>query len=65
MEREVVYRISVDDYLDCFGDFNRSDPICKKLCVLRLRCAIERDQSDRLEVLEDLIATSDISIKIQ
>jgi hypothetical protein len=65
MEEETVYRISDQDNVGCFGDFNSSDPICKQHCALRLRCAIERNQNDRLELLDDLMATEDVFIKIQ
>ncbi len=43
------------DHLGCFGDFNIEDRICKHHCVLSLRCAIERDQNDQIEIIEDMI----------
>jgi hypothetical protein len=53
------------DYVGCFGDFNIKDTICRKRCSLNIRCALERDQSIRLELLEDLIATDDMTITMQ
>ena len=55
----------LDDRLGCYGNFNIQDPICKGFCALRLRCLIDRDQNNRLEILEDLISSDFISIKIQ
>ncbi len=54
-----------DDYMGCFGDFNSEDNICIKYCALRLRCAIEQDQTIKQEILEDLIAYEGSTIKIQ
>ncbi|MFH2220431.1 MAG: hypothetical protein ABII68_12345 [Pseudomonadota bacterium] len=65
MKKEFSDKISFDDHLGCFGDFNIESTICKRHCVLSLRCAIERDQNDRIELLEDLISYQEISMKIQ
>jgi len=65
MKKELVNQISLDDHLGCLGNFNIQDPLCKKLCALSLRCAIDRDKNARLELLEDLISYSDVFIKIQ
>lgn len=58
-------KISLNDHLGCFGEFNLGDPICRKMCSLNIRCAIEREQNDQLELLEDLISTDMMFIKIQ
>lgn len=55
----------LDERLGCYGSFNIQDPICKQFCALRLRCLIDRDQNNKLELLEDLISSDFISIKIQ
>ena len=65
MKKEFSDKISFEDHLGCFGDFNIENTICKRHCVLSLRCAIERDQNDRIELLEDLISYQEISMKIQ
>ena len=49
----------------CFGEFRVDDPVCKKLCAISIRCAIEQDQNTRMEILEDLISSEDMIIKIQ
>jgi hypothetical protein len=53
-----------DDHLGCFGDFDLSDRLCRRLCALRLRCAIEWNQNDRLEILEDLVSMEEVVIKL-
>ena len=53
-----------DEYLGCFGNFILADPICRNKCALRLRCAIEQDQNTRMEVMAEMVAsTEDMSIK--
>jgi hypothetical protein len=59
MNKKHSRRLVLDDYLGCFGNFNRGNLICKKFCAVNLRCAIERDQSVRLELIEDLVASED------
>ena len=52
------------EYLGCFGNFILVDPICRHKCALRLRCAIEQDQNTRMEVMAEMVAsTEDMSIK--
>lgn len=58
-------QVSFNDYLGCFDSFFIEDSICKNFCVLRLRCAIERDQNIRLEILEELVSAIDGTMKIQ
>jgi hypothetical protein len=65
MKKELMNQISLDDHLGCLGNFNIQDPLCQKLCALSLRCAIEREKSTRLELLEDLISYNGIFIKVQ
>ena len=49
------HQLVLDDYVGCFGNFNRGNVICRKHCAVNLRCAVEQDQNVRLEVLEDLV----------
>jgi hypothetical protein len=55
----------LNDRLDCMGEFNCEDGICRKHCALRLRCAIEHSQKARLELIEDIMASNSTFIKIQ
>lgn len=52
-------------HLGCFGGYQPEDVICRKFCALRLRCAIEHEQSLRLEVLEDLVSYEEMNFTIQ
>ncbi len=65
MKKEFMEKFLYDDYVGCFGTFDLSDTICRKHCALKLRCAIEREQNDRLELLEDLVAADAPLLKIQ
>ena len=56
---------NADDLLDCFGDYHKGNTLCAKHCALRLRCAIEKDQNIRLELIEDLVSVESHMIKIQ
>ena len=60
MNKKHSRRLVLDDYVGCFGNFNRGNVICKKFCAVNLRCAIERDQNFRLELIEDLVASEDV-----
>lgn len=55
----------VDSYLECFGDLNLKDPVCRKYCALRLKCAIEQVEQDRLVQMEDIINAQEIALKMQ
>ena len=56
MKKGLINQVSLDDHLGCFGDFNMEDLICRKFCALSISCAIEHENNERLEVLEDLVA---------
>lgn len=55
---------SLDQYMGCFGGYRKNDPICSRQCALNLRCAIEQDQIERFEILEDLVSASGMVIKV-
>lgn len=50
--------------LDCFGEYSPQDPICRRHCALRLRCAVERDRETRYDRLEEM-ALLDVGIKME
>jgi len=58
-------QLSFNGHLGCLGNFNNQDPICRKLCALSLRCAIDSEKNTQMEFLEDLISYNDLFIKIQ
>ncbi len=47
------------DTVDCLGTFNPADKFCVKLCSLKIRCAIEQNQINHIEMIEDLFYSSD------
>ena len=53
------------DSVECFGEFNPERQVCKKLCVLNIRCAIEKDKNVRMEILEELVSEETAALKIQ
>ncbi len=61
MKKSEQERAVLDNYLGCFGNFNRDSVVCKKFCAVNLRCAIEQDQNARIEIFEDLVTADDIS----
>lgn len=65
MKDELTGKAAFIDYLECFGDFRTDNPICNKFCALNIRCAIERDQSTRMEMLEEMMASDGIFVTIQ
>lgn len=54
-----------DRYLNCFGMFDMSDPICKKHCILSLKCVIEKSQNSRMEIFEEMMASEVIPVRLQ
>ena len=59
------YEVLFSDSLDCMGEFNSKDGICRNHCALRLRCAIEHSQKTRLELIEDIMVSNSEFTKIQ
>jgi hypothetical protein len=53
------------DRLDCFGGFQSDNPLCRKYCALSIRCAIEQDQNNRIELFEDIMSVEEQFSKIQ
>ena len=54
-----------EDHLGCFGDFNVGDTVCIKLCALSLRCIVERDQNQQMEIWEDISSVELMSVTLQ
>jgi hypothetical protein len=44
----------------CYGNFRFEDAVCRKHCAIRIRCAIERDDTTLLEVVEEMDADGDV-----
>jgi hypothetical protein len=65
MQKTPTDIVSLDSYLGCFGSFRIEDTICKSHCALSLRCTVEHEKNIRMELLEDLVSSQDVLVKIQ
>ena len=65
MRKNLIAVFTADEFLDCFGGFNKSNRLCTKYCILRLRSAIEQEQNLRSALLEELIASESTTGKPQ
>ncbi len=54
-----------DTHLGCFSEYNSEDPICSKLCALRLSCVIERNMNARMELFEELVEYDNMNVVLQ
>ena len=46
--------------MQCFGEFDVQDVVCRQACALRLRCAVEFGQQGRTELLEELFSEEEV-----
>jgi len=58
-------KVAFEDYLGCFGDFYIGDDVCKTMCSLNILCAIERDKSDQMEILDEIVAFETMHVTLQ
>ena len=65
MNKNLKKQLLLDKYLDCFENFDLSDPVCRKYCSLNVRCAIESDQKEKMEILEDIVSIDTVFSKLQ
>ena len=50
---------------NCFGGYQKGNPICFRHCLLRLRCAIEQHQNLQTELFEELVGADNELGKVQ
>jgi hypothetical protein len=65
MRKRGLHRTSATIPLGCFGSFQSDDPICRRYCAIRIRCAIERDLAICLEVFEEPATEDDQPLTVQ
>ena len=65
MKKRQIRNISLDEHMGCYGEFEKTDPVCRYHCALRIRCAIEYEHNFRMEILEDLASAELTSLKMQ
>lgn len=51
-------------HLDCFGAFDMSDPVCKKHCILCLRCIIEKNKNFEMDMVDDATFYEAVSMRL-
>jgi|GEM_PF-1592175 len=44
----------MDDFIHCFGKFDITQGLCRKHCCVRIQCALERIDQQRLFEMEEL-----------
>ena len=54
MTEEFLWKSLGPDRFTCFGEFNPTDKICARYCAVRIRCAVEKEELARMEILEEL-----------
>ncbi|MEE4356826.1 MAG: hypothetical protein V2I97_10170 [Desulfococcaceae bacterium] len=59
------HQITIEDYAGCFGDFCSEDKVCRKFCALSILCAIERELTDQMELMEEIVIPENIFIRPQ
>ncbi len=65
MKKVCFDKTLIAEHLGCFGQFSLEDPVCKTHCAVNLRCAIERNQNDRFEILQELALSDEMFMKVQ
>lgn len=60
MKRDTLALDHLHGRLQCFGEFNVQDAVCRQVCALRLRCAVEYGRQERMERLEDLFSEDEV-----
>lgn len=65
MNEKMITKASFDSHLECFGEFQPEDKMCRQYCALRLRCVVVRNRGYRLDLLEELISNEIMDMTVQ
>lgn len=65
MKNQSIKPAQLDQYLGCFGSISLEDTVCRRFCVLNLRCAIEKDQNTRMELMDEMEFADDMMLRTQ
>ena len=60
MMKETTAADRLQRCLQCYGEFTVQDPVCRQVCALRIRCAVESSRQERMEVLEELFGEDEV-----
>ncbi len=64
MKNTIIAQDPLDHYTGCFGDFDVEDPVCRRVCALRLRCAVDSAQKERISLLDELFSGDELLVKL-
>ena len=64
MKKEPPVADQLHRRMQCFGEFDVQDPVCRQACALRLRCAVEFGHQGRTEVLEELFSEDEVRDRV-
>lgn len=53
----LIIESQLGKHLDCFGAFDLTDPVCKKYCVLCLKCIIAKNKNFKVDILSDYLVS--------
>ena len=65
MNHQATAPQDLDRFLECFGSFNAENKVCLQSCSLNLRCAIEKEEQMRMELLEEITTPDGATLKVQ
>ena len=64
MKNNLNLQDPLDRYIGCFGEFNVEDPVCKRVCALRLRCAVDSAQKEQISLIDELFNSDELLVKL-
>ncbi|MDY0132796.1 MAG: hypothetical protein RBR53_09010 [Desulforegulaceae bacterium] len=65
MTKKKLLKQIIDSHLDCFGEFDSKDSICRTKCALCIKCYLEKHETQSLLFSDEIFGTEDNSLIIQ
>lgn len=53
-----------DNHIDCFGEFNCEDLICRKKCSVAIKCNIEKNRTQQILFSDEIFGFEDTGINM-
>lgn len=63
-KKKLIKRI-IETHVDCFGEFESADSICRKKCALSIKCSLEKARSQQLMFADEIFDLDDTELQIQ
>jgi hypothetical protein len=54
-----------DDNIDCIGEFDANDKICKQKCPVNIICIITKNRQNQLDIYDEIISVDTSFLKMQ